>query len=100
MKQKRIYKYRVSEGARDQMRNALIYPMEAFAIEDGELCRILDPIPDSSFSLKDKDLVLKHPFLYIIAIHKNTTGQSAVIFPSLLEELNPEEWIFEADQED
>lgn len=91
----RIYRHKIIEGASKIMCNELRYIEQGFAIKDGEFCLITEFLSNSIEFLKNKEEAVKNPILYQISIYKSNSNQEAVIYPSLLLELHPDEYIFE-----
>ena len=91
---KTIYGHRIKLGAYNKMTLNLKYPEQAYAIKDGEICRITDVISQSENFLRNEKDSLGNPILYQIEIHNSNNELEAIIFPDLLDELPQEDWIY------
>lgn len=89
---KKVYRYRIKNGAYKQMMSDLIYSETAQAIRDGSVCRITDTIFASNKFVKSGYRLSVESLLYQIEIFGS--DHEALIWPDLLEEIDERDWIF------
>ena len=94
MKNKTIYRHKISQGAKKKMLSIVKYSDSSSALVDGAFCLItitdINPF-DSVLNTIDQS-----KSLYQVKIYGNNSDQEALIYSELLELQPEEDWIFES----